>query len=118
MEMLQEGWHDLGAEAGTFGRKANQPTCKQSEGSQENRRDYIIVNPVMWPKVDDFDVDQEALFHTHKVVQMVFNIKRQPQDLRQVKPIGSLAEMHKVQGERDTEELEGKEKKEAEEEHR
>ena len=86
-------WHDVGAEAECFGRRAKQDTCHTGAHARSTRRDYIFANTSSWPLIDDFVVDREAEFPTHDVLQLAINPGAAAATVGKQRKIGMLSDM-------------------------
>ena len=64
------GWHDLGAEANTWGGTPNEHTCVTSGTLAPTRSDYIFCNAKGFPLVRAFHVIHSDLFSVHSILQV------------------------------------------------
>ena len=65
--MIAEDWVDVGGIANIWGRQAAEGTCRQHAEAKLTRRDFIVVNDLLWPHITDFEVIKDALFqHTRQ----------------------------------------------------
>ena len=68
-----EGWTDLGADAGQWGQPPNQPTCHTKGANQPNRRDYVFASPRAIQLVTHFQVSTADICPTHATLTFHLN---------------------------------------------
>ena len=70
MDLLKEGWTDLGEKAQWWGGLAEQPTCQATNSTHLTRRDFIFVNPTLLPHIRGFNIHWTDEYPVHAEVQV------------------------------------------------
>jgi hypothetical protein len=67
--LAREGWVDLGAKAQIWGQPPGEYTCITSNTKIPTRRDYVFVNPDLFPMITNFCVDHDEIYPTHATLR-------------------------------------------------
>ena len=70
----------------------NEPTCKANADAKASRRDFILVNDILYDAVKGFRVMKDDLFPTHRPVQVCLDLKKLKVEKRTLRKPRSAAE--------------------------
>ena len=74
--LKEKGWVDLGSHAHLCDGQPNEPTCKANADAKANRRDFILVNDILYDAVKGFRVMKDDLLPTHRPVQVCLDLNK------------------------------------------
>ena len=75
--LLQDrGWVDLGSQAQLCTGEAFEPTCNVNATCKESRRDFILVNDLLYDVAKGYRVTKEDLFPTHRPIQACLDLAK------------------------------------------
>ena len=90
--LKEKGWIDVGSHAQLCDGQPNEPTCKANADAKANRRDFILVNDILYDAVKGFRVMKDDLFPTHCPVQVSLDLKKLKMEKRTLRKPRSAAE--------------------------
>ena len=70
------GWVDLGSQEQLCGGTAEEPTCNVNAKCKESRRDFILVNDMLFDAAAGYRVSKEDLFPTHRPIQVSLDLAK------------------------------------------
>ena len=70
------GWVDLGSQEQLCGGTAEEPTCNVNAKCKESRRDFILVNDMLFDAAAGYRVSKEDLFPTHRPIHVSLDLAK------------------------------------------
>jgi hypothetical protein len=92
-----EGWVDLGAKAQIWGQPPGEHTCITSNAKLPTRRDYVFVDPDLFPMITNFTIDHDMIYPTHSTIRFRVSsrmVNHQKSILQRPLPLHDLLENH------------------------
>ena len=90
--LKERGWVDLGSHEQLCNGRPNEPTCNVKADSKANRRDFILVNDVLFDVVKGYRVMIDDVFPTHRPIQVCLDLKKLRVEKRTLRKPMSAAE--------------------------
>ena len=90
--LKEKGWVDVGSQEHLCIGGIDEPTCNINSDCKANRRDFILINDILYDAAKGYRVSKEDVYPTHRPIQISLDLEKLRIENRTLRKPTSAAE--------------------------